>query len=784
MSDTESTLDDGAVRTTTANLGFPRMGVARELKWALERAWRDDCYDELRTTAATLRARHWMLQRDRDIERVPVGDFSLYDHVLDAALAVGVVPERFGGRPFDPASGNDEDLRRYFVMARGGELDGVDQAPLELTKWLDTNYHYLVPELAPDQVFTARPERLLAHLREALALGVSARPVLLGPLSLLGLAKRTDGGDPIALLDRLLPSYAHLVERLRAAGAAYFQFDEPLLVTDLDQRATDAYRRAYASLRDAAGDAEVTLATYFGPLGDNTELATSLPVDVLHLDLVRGQGQLDAVIAARPDTLALSLGLVDGRNLWRSDLEALVPVVADAIHRLGGAAVQLAPSCSLLHLPVDLSAETALDAELISWLAFATERLDEIRILGRVADGDPGSVAAELEANRLAAAARRASPRVHRRDVAERLASTTPEMGHRSSPYSKRRPLQAKALGLPAFPTTTIGSFPQTPAIREVRKQFRRHEIGNDAYSAALRGEIETCIREQEELGLDVLVHGEFERTDMVEYFGEQLDGFFTTANGWVQSYGSRCVKPPVLYGDIVRRKPMTVEWASFAAGLTDRPVKGMLTGPVTLLQWSFVRDDQPRSASCRQLALALRDEVDDLVTAGLPLIQVDEPALREGLPLRRADQETYLAWATEAFRLATSSVPDKVQIHTHMCYAEFGEIIGAIVDLDADVISIEASRSQMELLDDFVSRGYPNEIGPGIWDIHSPRVPGDAELDDLLAMAVEALGSDRLWVNPDCGLKTRGWTETREALAGMVGAAVRARDRLATGHR
>ena len=447
---------------TTANLGFPRMGVAREFKWALERAWRDDRYDGLLTTAATLRARHWTLQRDRDIERVPVGDFSLYDHVLDAALAVGVVPERFGARPFDPASGNDEDLRRYFVMARGGDLDGVDQAPLELTKWLDTNYHYLVPELAPNQMFTARPERLLAHLREALALGVSARPVLLGPLSLLGLAKRTDGGDPIALLDRLLPSDAHLVERLRAAGAAYFQFDEPLLVTDLDQRAIDAYRRAYASLRDAAGDAEITLVTYFGPLGDNTELATSLPVDVLHLHLVRGRGQLDAVIAARSDTLALSLGLVDGRNLGRSDLEALVPVVADVIDRLGVDAVQLAPLCSLLHLSVDLSAEAALDAEIVAWLAFATERLDEIRVLGRVADGDEASVAAELEANRLAAAARRRSPRVHRRDVAERLASITPAMGYRSSPYSKRRPLEAEALGLPALPTTTIGSFPQT----------------------------------------------------------------------------------------------------------------------------------------------------------------------------------------------------------------------------------------------------------------------------------------------------------------------------------
>lgn len=770
--------------TITANLGFPRMGIARELKWAVERAWRDDRYDELRGTAAALRARHWTLQANRNIDRVPVGDSSLYDHVLDATLAVGAVPERFGGHPFDPSSGSDDDLRRYFVMARGGELDGSDRAPLELTKWFDTNYHYLVPEFEPDQVFAARSERLLSHLAEALALGVEARPVLLGPVSLLGLAKRTDGGDPVELLDRLLPAYVQLVEHLRAAGAMYFQFDEPLLVTDLGPLAVAAYRDTYACLADAAGTAEITVATYFGSLGDNTELATSLPVDVLHLDLVRGPGQLNAVIEARPDSLGLSLGLVDGRNLWRSDLDALIPSVADTIDRIGADAVHLAPSCSLLHLPVDLSAETDLDAELRSWLAFATERLDELQILARVADGEARSVAVELEVNRRAMVSRRSSSRVHRDGVAERMASLTPEMGHRSSDYSKRRPLQARALGLPAFPTTTIGSFPQTQTIREVRQKFRRHEMDSDAYSAALRAETEACIREQENLGLDVLVHGEFERTDMVEYFGEQLEGFCTTGNGWVQSYGSRCVKPPVLYGDILRRGPMTVAWAKFAGGLTDRPVKGMLTGPVTMLQWSFVRDDQPRSESCRQLALALRDEVDDLVAAGVPIVQVDEPALREGLPLRRSDRAGYLRWATEAFRLATSSVPDHVQIHTHMCYVEFGEIIDAIVDLDADVISMEASRSQMELLGDFVSRGYPNEIGPGIWDIHSPRVPGDAELDDLLARAVEALGSDRLWVNPDCGLKTRGWVETREALAGMVGAARRARVRLAAGPR
>ncbi len=761
--------------TTTANLGFPRVGVARELKWAVEAAWRTGSYDDLRTVAADLRARHWRLQAERGIERIPVGDFSYYDQVLDAALAVGAVPTRLGGVPFDPDA-NDETLQRYFVMARGGPLDGEDRAPLEMTKWFDTNYHQLVPELDADQTFEARPARLLAHLAEAQALDVPARVVLLGPITFLSRSKRTDGGDPFELIDRVLPAYVDLVESLHGAGATAFQFDEPLLVTDVAEAALTAYPSVYAALRKAAGSAEVTLATYFGALGPSTTTATSLPVDVLHVDLVRGAGQLDAVLAARPEGLALSLGIVDGRNLWRSDLEPLVDQVQRVIAAIGSDAVHLAPSCSLLHLPVDLSQEDALDPELRSWLSFATERVDEIRILHEVVEGRTAGVAAELAANAAAAASRRSSSRVHRSEVTERVAAITPGMASRPSPYRDRRPLQDDALHLPALPTTTIGSFPQTREIRELRQRFRRQEIDVATYEAGLRGATESCIREQEALGLDVLVHGEFERTDMVEYFGDQLDGFFTTVNGWVQSYGSRCVKPPVLYGDIVRPAPMTVAWTTYAASLTERPMKGMLTGPVTILQWSFVRDDQPWATTARQLALALRDEVTDLVSAGIPIVQIDEPALREGLPLRRADQVAFLAWATEAFRLAAGSAPDDIQIHTHMCYAEFGEIIDAIVDLDADVISMEASRSQMEVLDDLVARGYPNEIGPGIWDIHSPRIPGDAELDDLLARAVKALGADRLWVNPDCGLKTRAWPETRASLAGLVAAAQRAR--------
>lgn len=764
--------------TVSANLGFPRMGAGRELKWAVEAAWRTGSYDELRTTAAELRRRHWQLQVDRGIERIPVGDFSFYDQVLDATLAVGAVPERFGGAAFDPEA-TDEGLARYFVMARGGALDGADRAPLEMTKWFDTNYHQLVPELAPGQAFEARPARLLAQLAEARALGVAARVVLVGPLTFLARSKRTDGGDSFELVDRLVPAYVELIGALLEAGATAFQLDEPLLVTDVPEAALAAYPAAYAALRGAAGDAEVTLATYFGPLGPSVATAVELPVDVLHLDLVRGAAQLDDVLAARPDHLALSLGIVDGRNLWRTDLEPRIEQVRGVVDAIGTEKVQIAPSCSLLHLPVDLSHETKLDPELRSWLSFATERLDEVRVVHEVVEGRGEAVADDLDANRAAAASRRSSTRVHRAEVAERVAAVTPDMAARTSPYPQRRVAQAAALDLPPLPTTTIGSFPQTREIRDLRLRCRRGEIDQAAYEAGLREATESCIREQEELGLDVLVHGEFERTDMVEYFGDQLDGFFTTANGWVQSYGSRCVKPPVLYGDIVRPAPMTVEWSSFAAGLTDRPMKGMLTGPVTILCWSFVRDDQPWSASAKQLALALREEVADLVEAGIPIVQIDEPALREGLPLRKADQAAFLDWATESFRLAAGSAPDSIQVHTHMCYAEFDEILDAIIALDADVISMESSRSQGEILDAFISFEYPNEIGPGIWDIHSPRVPGNDELDGLLTRALDVLGPDRLWVNPDCGLKTRGWDETRESLTAMVAAAGRARARL-----
>jgi 5-methyltetrahydropteroyltriglutamate--homocysteine methyltransferase len=754
----------------TANLGFPRMGADRELKRALEGHWRGDDPDGhvLLSTAAELRSRHWRLQRDRGIDRIPSNDFSLYDHVLDTVAMVGVVPDRFGG-----ALGPDG----YFAMARGDR----NQPPLELTKWFDTNYHYLVPELRADQPFAYASDKAVTELREAAALGIATRPVLLGPVSFLRLAKRDDGGDALDLLPALVEVYEEVLADLAAAGATAVQLDEPLLVTDLDAAATRAYATAYPRLRSAAPTVELTLATYFGDLGPNTATALGLPVDVVHLDLVRRPDQLGRLLDELPVSLALSLGLVDGRNIWRTDLAAAVALGQVAVDRLGHDRVQVAPSCSLLHVPVDLDRETALDGELRTWLAFAAQRLDEVDMIRQVLDGRADAVAEAVAANARAVADRRRSTRVHRADVADRATRVTLEMARRTSPYAERRATQRKVLDLPLLPTTTIGSFPQTGEVRQLRARFRRGELSAADYEAGLETETAACIRRQEELGLDLLVHGEFERTDMVEYFGEKLDGFATSANGWVQSYGSRCVKPPILYGDVARPAPMTLRWATFAASLTDRPVKGMLTGPVTILQWSFVRDDQPDADTARQVALALRDEVADLAAAGLRAIQIDEPALREGLPLRSADRPAYLAWAADAFRLAAGAVGDDVQIHTHMCYAEFGDILEAIVDLDADVISVEASRSRMELLDAFDQVGYPNEIGPGVWDIHSPRVPSLDEIDDLLTRAIAVLGADRLWVNPDCGLKTRGWPEVEAALANLVGAAGRARRRLAT---
>ncbi|KRA45165.1 5-methyltetrahydropteroyltriglutamate--homocysteine S-methyltransferase [Pseudoxanthomonas sp. Root630] len=751
--------------TTVTTLGFPRIGAKRELKTALESYWRGDTVAaDLQETARGLRHRHWQLQRDAGADVVPCNDFALYDHVLDTAFLLDAIPDAYR------ALADADPLAGYFALARGLQKDGVDLRALEMTKWFDTNYHYLVPELHAGQDFRLRGDKPVAEFLEARAAGHAARPVLLGPVSFLLLSKTVDGSDRLALLDRLLPVYAELLAKLHAAGADWVQVDEPCLVLDLDEPARAAYVRAYAALAKTVRP-RLLLATYFGRLDAQLPLACALPVDGLHVDLVRGKEQLDDVLKQWPKARVLSVGLVDGRNIWRTNLDNALILAKYAQGHLELGHLWLAPSCSLLHVPVDVTGEKALPSDLKSWLAFARQKIEELRLLAD-ALRDPRAADAALAVARDRIESRRHSTRVHRPAVAARLASPEAADIHRGAPYLQRRVFQQARFALPAFPTTTIGSFPQTHDVRDARARHKGGKLSDAAYDAFLEAETTRCVRIQEEIGIDVLVHGEFERNDMVEYFGEQLDGFAFTKNGWVQSYGSRCVKPPVIYGDVSRPAPMTVRWSQYAQSLTARPMKGMLTGPVTVLQWSFVRDDQARAQTCRQIALALRDEVLDLEAAGIGVIQIDEPALREGLPLRRADWPAYLGWAVECFRITASGVRDDTQIHTHMCYSEFNDIIEAVAAMDADVISIETSRSRMELLDAFVKFRYPNEIGPGVYDIHSPRVPTTGEMIDLLDKARAVLAPEQIWVNPDCGLKTRGWPEVRTALERMVDAA------------
>jgi 5-methyltetrahydropteroyltriglutamate--homocysteine methyltransferase len=758
------------------NLGFPRMGRHRELKKALERFWaKKSDAAELVATARQLRAAHWKLQIEAGLAQVPCNDFSLYDHVLDTSVMVGLEPGRFQDLPAG--------LDRYFAMARGvaheGERSGA--AALEMTKWFDTNYHYLVPEFEKRQTFSLVSDKPMAEFKEARDLGIRARPVVLGPVSflLLGKAKET-GVDPLELWPSLVPVYEELLRRLAAAGADWVQIDEPCLVTDLDPRVLPVLDSIYRRMADAGGGTNLLLATYFGDLGKALPAVLRLPVRAVHLDLVRGPDQLDEAVKLASPNQMLSLGLIDGRNIWRADLLAALNVVDQTVERLGADRVLIAPSCSLLHVPFDLDDEDELDPELRSWLAFARQKLDEVAVLARAVEQGRSAVADELEENRAAMASRRNSPRTMDPAVRRRLAEVSPTMLSRARPYDGRRASQRARTPLPLLPTTTIGSFPQTEDVRKARAAHRSGKLPAGQYETFLRAQVADAVRWQEEIGLDVLVHGEFERNDMVEYFGENLDGFAFTANGWVQSYGSRCVKPPLIYGDVKRRGPMTVEWARYAQSLTSRPVKGMLTGPVTILQWSFVRNDQPRRDTCWQIALAIRDEVADLESAGIAVIQVDEPALREGLPLRRAEWESYLRWAVDAFRLASSGVRDETQMHTHMCYCEFNDIIDSIAAMDADVISIETSRSQMELLGAFARFRYPNEVGPGVYDIHSPRVPTQEGVKQLLEKALSVLSPEQLWVNPDCGLKTRRWEEVRPALIILVEAAREMRRRLA----
>jgi len=769
--------------TTSANLGFPRIGAKRELKRALEGYWAGKIdRDELDSVGKRLRREHWELQRDAGIDRIPSNDFSYYDQVLDTCAMVGAVPPRYGFH------GTTVDLDLYFAMARGRQDAGTatDVTAMEMTKWFDTNYHYIVPEFTAQQTFKLSSTKAVDEFTEARQLGIVTRPVLIGPVSFLLLGKMRDGAgdmtDLLDLLDQLLPVYEEVLGQLAAAGAEWVQIDEPCLVLDLDEAAQKALAKAWARLRDAAsrGALKLMLTSYFGELGPNLLLAVGLGADGLHIDLVRGADQLDDVLAKLPSRTVLSMGVVDGRNVWVNDMAGSLELLERAKAAIGADRIVIAPSCSLLHVPIDLGRETILDAEIAQWLCFARQKLDEIAVLRTaVRDGRDAS-SAPLAANARRLQDRRESLKVHRADVRERVASLGPDDDQRQSPYAQRKIVQRQKLGLPPLPTTTIGSFPQTSEVRTMRAARRKGEITTDQYDRFLEAEIDSAIRFQEEIGLDVLVHGEPERNDMVQYFGEQLDGFVFTEHGWVQSYGSRYVRPPIIFGDVRRPKPMTVRWSKYAASKTDKPIKGMLTGPITMLQWSFVRDDQPRRDTARQIALAIRDEVCDLEEAGVSVVQIDEPAIREGLPLRRADWAAYLVWSVQCFRLTASGVRDETQIHTHMCYSEFNDMIEAIGDMDADVISIESSRSQMELLDAFESYRYPNEIGPGVYDIHSPRVPSTDEMQELLRLAMKRLSPDQLWVNPDCGLKTRRWEEVRPALDNMVKAARAVRAELA----
>ncbi|RUU05233.1 5-methyltetrahydropteroyltriglutamate--homocysteine S-methyltransferase [Mesorhizobium sp. USDA-HM6] len=771
-----------------ATLGVPRIGRRRELKFALESYWSGkSSAADLLTTAKALRAASWEEQRDRGVLKIPSNDFSLYDHVLDTAAMVGAVPSRYTW------NGGELPLDIYFAMARGEQgqtgncghsgqehAAGPALTAMEMTKWFDTNYHYIVPELDDDQTFTLTSTKPVDHFLEGKAIGVHTRPVILGPVTFLKLAKSpAERFDPIALLPRLLPVYEQLLRRLKFSGADWVQVDEPALVLDLNPNERAAFGFAYGQLSKAVPELKIMLATYFGALGDNLETAISLPVAGLHLDLSRAPEQLETVGRLAPKDLVLSLGLVDGRNVWRANLPAILDRIKPIVAGWPLDRVEIAPSCSMLHVPTDLRMETALDANIRSWLAFAAQKIDELVVLAQALSEGRDAVADELAASAEAAAARSASAKVHDPLVEGRIAGIDDSMKQRKNPFVVRSRVQARTLGLPPFPTTTIGSFPQTPRVRKARSAHRKGELSYLDYDSFLKKEIEAAIRWQEEIGLDVLVHGEFERNDMVQHFGEQLSGFAFTQHGWVQSYGSRYVRPPIIFGDVSRPNPMTVRWWQFAQSLTQKPVKGMLTGPATILNWSFVRDDIHRSEVCRQIALAIRDEVMDLEKAGAVIIQIDEAAFREGLPLRKSDWKVYLDWAVECFRLASTGVEDGTQIHTHMCYSEFNAIIDAIAELDADVISIETSRSAMELLDAFTSTKYPNEIGPGVYDIHSPRVPEVAEISALLMLARERLSDGQLWVNPDCGLKTRKWEEVRPALVNMVAAARALREKV-----
>jgi 5-methyltetrahydropteroyltriglutamate--homocysteine S-methyltransferase len=750
-------------------LGYPRIGEKRELKKANEAFWAGKISEsDLLKEAQNIRLHNWKLQQNAGVDLIPSNDFSLYDQVLDASVSFNAIPNRY-----EPVKTKTE-LELYFALARGYQKDGIDITAMEMTKWFDTNYHYIVPEFTKNQTFSLRKNSALAYFNEAKANGIHTKPVLIGAITYLLLGKeKEEGFHRLDLLENLLPVYKQILKELSDAGVDWIQIDEPFLSLDLTERAKEAYQKVYTELANEFPKLKFIITTYFNELKDNAELAISLPVAALHIDLVRGEQQLDSILEKFPAGKILSLGVVDGRNIWKNNFEKSLSLIKKAQEKLGKERVWVATSCSLLHSPCNLELENneeVLTPEIKQWLAFAKQKLQEVTTLKAIATN---VISEEIQAifaeNKKAAESRKTSPLIHDNAVKERVEKISDKDDQRLSPFSKRKELQHKALNLPLFPTTTIGSFPQTDEVRSWRAKFKKGQLTQAEYDKLLEKEIEESIRFQEDTQIDVLVHGEFERNDMVEYFGELLKGYTFTKFGWVQSYGSRCVKPPIIFGDISRPEPMTVRWSQYAQSLTKLPVKGMLTGPVTILQWSFVRDDQPRSQTCLQIALAIRDEVVDLEKAGIKVIQIDEPAIREGLPLRKADWKNYFDWAIKAFRISASGVKDETQIHTHMCYSEFNDMIEPIADMDADVITIECSRSQMELLDVFGDFKYPNEIGPGVYDIHSPRVPSQQEMTDLMKKAIAVVPKEQLWVNPDCGLKTRHWPETKAALHAMV---------------
>lgn len=760
--------------TIIHNLGFPRIGAKRELKFAQEAYWAGNIdAAELERIGKELRERHWQLQADAGVDLIPVGDFAWYDQILEWTCLLGVIPARFEQDNTAPV-----DLDTLFRVARGRAPSGKPAAASEMTKWFDTNYHYIVPELEENQQFRIARESFFEQVAEAQALGHNVKPVIPGPLTYLYLSKgeafpEADDAGKLELLENLVPVYRTVLNRLAESGVEWVQIDEPILALDLPDTWQRAFLRTYEQL--AVATPKVIVATYFGGLQDNLFTALELAVEGLHIDGVRAPEEIAKVVERIGEEKVLSVGLIDGRNIWRTNLDKAIATLNPVKEQLGDR-LWLAPSCSLLHVPVDLDSEEKLDAELKSWLSFAKQKLAELQLLRQGLDKDANADAALAE-QRAAIENRNTSSRIHNPAVQERM-SKLGEISSQRTPFAERIKLQREALNLPLFPTTTIGSFPQTTEIRTVRRDFKRGDIDFETYEAAMKKEIEQCVRYQEEVDIDVLVHGEAERNDMVEYFGELLEGFAFTQFGWVQSYGSRCVKPPVIFGDVSRPEPMTVAWSAYAQSLTKRPMKGMLTGPVTILEWSFVRDDQTRKETCEQIALAIRDEVNDLEAAGITVIQVDEPAFREGLPLRQADWKEYLDWAAESFRISTSGVQDSTQIHTHMCYSEFNNIMQAIADMDADVITIETSRSNMELIEAFEDFHYPNDIGPGVYDIHSPNIPTVEWMVELIEKAVKKLPVEQIWVNPDCGLKTRAWEETKPALEKMVKAAKILRER------